>query len=100
MNSVMMNETGKRTLAIAQPDVILQELGDEVIVANLDSGVYFSMNEVAARIWGLLHEASSIDEVVASMLDEYETDENALHADISRLIGELLEYGLIRLNYA
>jgi hypothetical protein len=94
------NVSTTSTVALAPPDVILQELGDEVVVANLDTGVYFSMNEVAARIWSLLLESSSIGEVVAKMLDEYDVDEAAVRADVNRLIDELLEHGLIRLRDA
>ena len=87
-------------MVTVQPDVIFQELGDEVVVANLDSGVYYVMNEVAARIWELLCNASNIDEVVKAMLDEYEVDEETLRADTRGLVDDLQKHGLIQINDA
>jgi hypothetical protein len=40
------------------PNVIHEELEGEFIIINLDTGVYFSMNAVGAKIWrGLLQRA-------------------------------------------
>ena len=96
----MANETGKSAMVTVSPDVIFQELKDEMVAADLNSGVYFAMNEVAAQMWKLLQKASSIDEVVAAMLDEYEIDEETLRSDVRALVSRLEERGLIRINDA
>ena len=81
-------------------DVILQELGDEIVVANLDTGVYFALNEVAARTWALLRDAPSLDAVVLALLDEYEIDETTLKTDVEALLKQFETYGLMHINHA
>lgn len=82
------------------PDVILQELGDDMVLANLDTGVYFALNEVAARTWALLRDCSTLDAVFDALLDEYEVDEATLRSDVESLLKQFEEYGLMQLNHA
>lgn len=81
-------------------DVILQELGDEIVLANLDTGVYFTLNEIAARAWEVLTTTEKADAVVPALLEEYEVDEPTLRADIDQLLGQLQEHGLMQLSHA
>ncbi len=87
-------------LVTVPSDVILQELGDEIVVANLDTGVYFALNEVAARTWTLLRDAPSLDAVISSLLDEYEIDEETVRADVEGLLEQFQQHGLMQLNRA
>ena len=94
-----MAETPNRSgLATVPDDVILQELGDEIVLANLESGDYFALNEVAARTWVLLRDASSLDDVVSALLDEYEIDKTTLATDVSNLVKQFEENGLLQIN--
>lgn len=87
-------------LVTVPSDVILQELGDEIVVANLNTGVYFALNEVAARTWALLRDAPTLDAVVSSLLEEYEIDESTLKADLQGLLEQFEQHGLMQLNRA
>lgn len=87
-------------LVTVPSDVILQELGDEIVVANLDTGVYFALNEVSARVWALLREVPSLDAVVSTLLTEYEIDETTVRTDLEGLIEQFKQHGLMFLNHA
>ncbi len=96
----MTAEGGANSLVTVPPFVMLQELGDEIVVANLDTGIYFSLNEVAARIWALLQDSESINAVVTEMMDEYDIDEETIRADVMTLLHHFEENGLMKLNNA
>lgn len=87
-------------LATVPDDVLFQKLGDEFVVANLDTGVYVTLDELAARIWELLKEATSLDTLVATLLDEYEVDEVTLRSDLQELFKKFREFGLMQFNCA
>ena len=36
------------------PDVVYRELGGEMVLLNLKTGVYFGLNETGAEMWTLL----------------------------------------------
>ena len=77
------------------PSVIYRDLAGEVVLLNLQSGVYYGLDAVGARVWQLLMESRGIDDLCATLLDEYDVDAETLRADVERLVGELTEKGLV-----
>ena len=77
------------------PSVIYRELSGEVVLLNLQSGVYYGLDSVGSRVWQLLMESRGIEEVCAILLDEYDVDPDTLRADVERLVGELSDKGLV-----
>ena len=77
-------------------DILHRDLGGEAVIANLQSGEYYGLNEVGARAWELLVEHCQLEPVYQTLLAEYAVDEAQLHADLSQLIDGLLQHGLLR----
>jgi coenzyme PQQ synthesis protein D (PqqD) len=77
------------------PSVIYRELSGEVVLLNLQSGVYYGLDAVGSRVWQLLMDSRGIDDVCATLLDEYDVSAAALRADVERLVGELTDKGLV-----
>lgn len=82
------------TIRVA-PHVIVREVGDELVLLDLDGGVYYGLQDVAAQIWRSLTSGLSIPQTVDTLLDEYEVDREQLEDDLARLIDELRDAGLI-----
>jgi hypothetical protein len=79
-------------------DVVFRILGDEAVILNLASGVYFGLDTVGTRMWQLMSEHGSTDKVIAAMLDEYQVEEEKLRSDLDKLIEQLSEKGLVRVD--
>ena len=77
-------------------DVVFRILGDEAVILNLASGVYFGLDTVGTRMWQLMSEHGSTDKVIAAMLDEYDVEEGKLRGDLKKLIEQLNEKGLVK----
>lgn len=77
-------------------DVVFRILGDEAVILNLASGVYFGLDTVGTRMWQLMSEHGSTDKVVETLLDEYEVEKEQLCGDLDKLIQQLSEKGLIK----
>ena len=77
------------------PYVLARELDGESILLNLDSGVYYGLDEVGTRMWTVLTESESIGVAYETLLAEYAVEPDELRADLTRLVGELLEQGLL-----
>jgi hypothetical protein len=89
-----MKLQGAPSLAIA-PDVLFQEVGGEVVLLNLADESYFGLDTTGARIWQLLAEGRDIGELQQILMDEFEVEPDVLQADLSRLLAELTEAGLL-----
>jgi len=77
------------------PEVLFQEVSGEMVLLDLASESYFGLDEIGARIWGLLGEDKNVDQILDTLLQEYEVDRETLEADVEELLGSLLEAGLI-----
>lgn len=76
-------------------DVVFRDLAGEAVILNLANGTYFGLNEVGTWVWNLLAEHGSTEQILASVLAEYEVEEAQLRQDIEALLHTLAEKGLI-----
>ncbi len=79
-------------------DVIMREFAGESALLNLDTEVYYGLDEVGTRMWALLTSASSIQNAYEILCDEYDVDAEILKADLIRLVEELIAHGLVTLH--
>ena len=92
-----MNNFIKRHVKI-HPDVLFQVVNGETVLLNLKNERYFGLDEVGTRIWQLLNDDGDLQKVFEIMLDEYDVDAFQLEQDIGKLVGELVEAGLIEIR--
>lgn len=81
---------------IPSPDVLHQELGGETVLLNLANEQYFGLDPIGTRIWQLLVQTRRADAVMAQLLQEFDVGAEQLREDLSRLLDELVEAGLVR----
>lgn len=96
-----MNSTSTRPaptldsrVQVAQ-DVLFQELQGEAVLLNLNSGMYFGLDEVGTRIWQLIVERGRLDEVATAIEDEFEVSQEQCVADLLALVARLEGEGLV-----
>ena len=77
------------------PDVLFREIDNECVLLDLGSGTYFGLNEVGTRIWNLLRDGLSEDDIVRTIGEEYESDTETIRADVRRILAELESRKLI-----
>ena len=75
--------------------VFAQEVDGEMVLLDMDSENYFSLDEVGCAIWQAMQENQSLQSVYDVMLDSYEVETEKLKTDLLNFVGELKEVGLI-----
>lgn len=75
-------------------DALFQVVNGEVVILDLAKELYFGLNEVGSRIWVLLQEGKSVEEVRATVLAEYDVAPAQLDLDIEELLKEFSKNGL------
>ena len=82
---------------VASENVLLRELSGEAVLLNLDSEMYFGLDQVGYRMWTILTTSPSIDAAYEQLLFEYEVEPEQLWESLDSLIGECTEQGLLQL---
>ncbi len=78
--------------AVKSSAVIHELLNEEMIIANLDSGFYYSLRGSGMILWQLLINHASIHEMASSFFERYHVE---TEGEIRELINELLQEDLI-----
>ena len=70
-------------------------IDDEIVVMNLASGDFFSLEDSAAAIWDLLDGTRDRAAVLAALSAQYDAPNADLARDLDSFLGELRSDGLI-----
>ena len=68
---------------------------DELVILDVRSGRYFSLNDVGALVWDRLDGTATPADLVAAITAEFDVDEATAAADLEALLASLREAGLI-----
>jgi len=83
---------------VVPPPVMSRLVGDETILLDLSTGIYFGLDGVGKRIWEAIAEGQNLAAVAAVIVAEYDVDEVQAQADVIEFIGELVNRGLLQTN--
>lgn len=74
------------------------DLDGEKVMMNLDKGQYFMMNEVGSRIWEIISKPINVKEIINTLRNEYEVDEETCKDTVIEFLGRLDNADLISIN--
>lgn len=80
---------------INRPDVIHEVLDGELVIVNLRSGAYYSLDPVGAAIWQEIERGSSEAEIVVDALARFEGEAGEVESAVRGLVEELRGENLI-----
>jgi len=81
-------------LSIPAP-VMTRTIGDELVLLHLESGTYFGLDPVGTRIWQLMADGRTLEEVCQAMTEAYEVSREEVERDVLALAESLRERCLI-----
>lgn len=76
-------------------DVLSAEMDGTVVIMDPDEGVYFRLDAVGSDIWRRLDEPMTLAGLIASLIDTYEGDPEAIEADTLALLDRMTEKGML-----
>jgi hypothetical protein len=80
---------------IRSSKTISGRLSDEMVMMDIDKGKYFALNPVATRIWDLLEQALTLDDLCLMLSEEYEVDHMQCKSEVEQYITKMEGLGLI-----
>jgi hypothetical protein len=77
------------------PKVIYETYDDEVVLINMDSGNYYSLNRTAGRAWASIERRITAQEIARDLRRDYACDGAQVEEEVLRFVKELHQEGLI-----
>ncbi len=81
---------------IFDKNIISDVFGEEVVLVNLETGIYFSLRASASQIWVRHINNYSVDEIISDVALLYEVENNDLSIQIHNFIQQLIDKQLIK----
>ena len=78
----------------ASDDAVFREMDGESVLLNLETGMYFGLDEVGTRVWRLAADNGSLRAVLERLVEEYDADHATIERDLLMLGEALVSKGL------
>jgi Coenzyme PQQ synthesis protein D (PqqD) len=82
-----------RLIRSAEPLTALVD--DDTVMFSPEQGAYFGLDAIGTRVWQLLEEPRSLEDVCATLRGEFDVDEETCRRDVEDLIEQLREASLV-----
>lgn len=76
-------------------EIIDGSIDDSQVMMHIEKGMYYGLNSVGKRIWELTEERVSEDEIVASLLSEYEVSEEICRKEVAAFLQKAVESDIL-----
>jgi hypothetical protein len=87
-----MNSQSRFT--VNTPNIVCEIFDNEVVAVNLDVGIYYSITGWSAKVWQMIQNGLSIEEM-EHILTKYYDDSCNVNESLAKFAQELLEKNLI-----
>jgi hypothetical protein len=79
------------------PDVVDTELDEGVVLLQLESKTYYSLNLTGTRIWQDLKQGQPLREISRRLQSEFEVDAATADRSVFALVNELYQQQLVKI---
>ena len=79
-------------------DQIACDMGGEVIILHLKSGMYYGLDPVGAKVWTLIEQPAPLSAIRDLIMSEYDVDAETCDRDILTFLDQMQAVGLVEIS--
>lgn len=79
-------------------NVLFQEIDNEYVLLNMETELYFGLNDIGAMAWQIISQEGTTDTLIEKLMSEYNVPAEILTNDIYQLLDELNKEQLITIE--
>ena len=77
------------------PQVMSRRVGEETVLLDLESGLYFGVDRVGQRVWELAGSGQTLGDIVDTVVAEFAVERARAEADVLEFAAMLVGKGLL-----
>jgi hypothetical protein len=74
------------------------DMGSEVVILDLTSGMYYGLDDLGARIWSLIEHPASLGTIRDAIMTDYDVDAATCERDILTFVQQMKSVGLVEIR--
>ena len=84
-----------QTLLARSNQVLYSEVDGDVTMMSVENGKYYSLKEVGARIWALLEQPMSPEQICNQLMVEYRVDRERCEGEVISVMRQMASEGIV-----
>lgn len=76
---------------------VSSDLAGEVVLLSLETGMYYGLDQVGARVWDLMKDPVRVADLCATIVQEYDVDAAECERDVLELLNQMASAGLVEI---
>ncbi len=88
-------EISINSLVVRSQNLVSAPVDDELVMADIDAGKYYGLNDIAAAIWQNLEQEISVEALCRKLCESFEVSAERCAADVMALLKQLARKNLI-----
>lgn len=98
MDKLLPDEVSIDSHVVVVREQVTSHLGDESVILSLNDGMYYGLNSLGTRIWGLLDRPRPVREICEMIQEGYEVGPAECEQAVLALLRDLIARGLVVLH--
>ncbi len=82
-------------LSVRSPEVVHQTIDGEVVILNLEKGVYFSPDATGAWLWSLVAQGADTDEIISLATTTF-PETSVARSQTEAFLSQIVDLGLVQ----
>jgi hypothetical protein len=83
-----------RTIVVRSDNLLFSHIEGEVSMMSVETGKYYGLTSVGARIWSLLEQPMSVAQVCERLMAEYRVDRTRCEGDVLQVFRRMVDEGV------
>ena len=83
------------TVVCRSPDVLASPVENELVMMDIERGMYYALNAVGIDIWDRLAEPIKVANLCAQLQQGYAVDRATCEADVLAILSDMASSGLV-----
>lgn len=75
--------------------MVTSKIDNEVVMMSVDQGEYYGLDETGSRIWEMIEEPVSVNDLVRMLIDEFDVSFEECQKDTLDFLNDLNAKGLL-----
>jgi len=79
---------------------IVSDMDGEKVMLSIQNGKYYNLGEIGGVIWECIKEPISINELIDSLVTQYDVEKSECRSQVMEFLDQLVEEGLVKVEPA
>jgi len=77
---------------------IVSDMDGEKVMLSIQNGKYYNLGEIGGEIWELIKEPVSINDLIHSLVAQFDVEENECKSGVIKFLDQLTKEGLVKVE--